>query len=279
MSKNGFIYVTGHRGRLGSVLMELGCSALEIDVTDPIVTSRTIKQLKGGDLIVHLASKSDVDWCEKEENKDQLSAVNLMGAYNVLNAAQDANIPVVLLSSNHVFSGRRWWGKYKESSKQSSINAYGFSKHTMEALAVSFPNSKIVRSSYLATYDRVARTYFAKEDNPKFPTFFKRNFTYINHFAEMLLAYCHRYDEMPKMLHLASSDSMSWYEYMKCFISAHATTYDVFPDKKYENDGFTPRPKNAVLNVSLSAELGLPQYTIRQGIYTMCSDYVAERLL
>jgi len=275
MNKN--IYVTGYKGRLGSVLMELGCSRLEVDVTDPIATSRAISKLKVGDLIVHLAAASDIDWCEAPENKETVIAVNVRGAFNVVKAANDEGIPVVLLSSNHVFSGKKWFGKYKELHKQTSVNNYGLSKHVMEAMATAFPNAKVVRSSYLATYARVAGSFFRKEDNPVFPTFFKRNFTYINHFAEMLLAYCHRFSEMPKFLHLASSDGMSWYKYMQVFLSAHDTAYDVFPNKKYRSDGFTPRPKNAVLSVSLSKKLGLPQYTIRDGVYDMCSDWLMER--
>ena len=107
------------------------------------------------DVIINLAGLSDVDFCEKKENQELVIKTNVRGAYNVALAAEDSGgIPVVFISTDHVFDGKH--GPYKENAKLTPpVNFYGSSKLAMEGIGLNFNNVKIVRTSYLFSYKRV----------------------------------------------------------------------------------------------------------------------------
>src|SRR3990172_10934338 len=98
------VYVTGSKGTIGRALLGRGCLPLLADVRD---YESVYEEIKGKDgIIVHLAAKTDVDYCEKPENQEEVIQVNSRGTMNVVTAAEQFNLPVVLISTAHVFSGR-----------------------------------------------------------------------------------------------------------------------------------------------------------------------------
>ena len=57
------------------------------------------------DIIIHLASKTDVDWCE--ENQEQCYKVNVGGVRNIANIAKELDTVFVYPSSFYVYSGEK----------------------------------------------------------------------------------------------------------------------------------------------------------------------------
>lgn len=270
------IGITGYTGRLGSYLLHnypkqyipLSCDVTKLDEVTNCVGSYKL------DGILHLAAKTDADFCEKLENQKLVSDVNLRGTFNVCRAAElSGKITVSLLSSDHVFSGT--WGKYRENSKTAPVNFYGKSKLAAESLQAVFSNLKIIRTSYLFDPIRLSK-HVEKLLNGEpqiFPTFIHRSFTYIYHFAELLETYFSDLDEMPKILHLSSHDTVSWYGFMQKICKEHGRNPKLIVPRKTELTRHAPRPLAGGLNTSLANKLGFNKYSYEDGIVQMLLDY------
>lgn len=251
---------------------------MECDVTDLASVKASIEKVKP-DLICHLASLSDVDYCELPRNKEEVIKVNLRGTWNVAQAGWDVKCGVVLISSDHVFDGKH--GPYRETDHpKNPVNFYGMSKMAAESLTDVFPNLKIVRTSYLFDWLRIYKLFpdpvrnFEKWD---FPTFLRRSFMYEGHFAEGLFIYLNRFLEMPKVMHISGSDTVSWYEYALAVASVFDVNKEnVIPRKKEwkigPNDAAAaPRPKKTGLNTKLSSKF-LMQYSYLDGLKALKAE-------
>lgn len=240
------------------------------DVTKPDEIEKCIRESRP-DIVLHLASKSGVDFCEDISNQELVIQTNVRGTYNVAEVCESSGCLMAMMSSSYVFSGRRWLGKYKEKDTPSPVNFYGQSKLAAEGIVQTFPDFKIIRASYIFNTPRMLtkiHKYYEGEIQ-NFPTFIKRSFIYLNHFAVMLNRYMLEWDDMPSILHLAGNESASWYGFMHdLFYYSGYDTNSVLPRNQEEN-GHAPRGKNLGLDVSLSDKLGLPQYSYVQGIKEM----------
>lgn len=206
------IVMTGGNGRVGRELQNWGIEPLLCNVTKPEEVYDTVSSAKP-DIIVHLAAKSDIDFCEDPSNERRVIETNLIGTNTLLEAAGDYDAKVVMLSSDHVFDGRWGWLRgYREDSTPNPINFYGHSKLAAEALTEKFSNFKIVRTSYLFNRERLKGKELQSQ-----PTFIHRSFMYLPHFASRLLQYLGKFDEMPTITHISGSKSVSWYKFMSEF--------------------------------------------------------------
>ena len=268
------IGITGATGKVGKLLVEkYGAIPLEADIRSSNEIERAITKVKPN-VIAHLASYSDVDWCEKKENWGEVIAVNYTGTRHVLNIARNHGIGVMLLSTDHVFDGKR--GKYKEDYRFLSafgkynkpVNGYGLSKLCAEVLRPAYDNMKIVRTSYLFSKDRLEND-MESIYNP--PTFLYRSFMYANHFVDSLYKYLTEFKEMPPVLHLSGSETVSWYDFALAWASMYNFNKDRIVPRKYELErkGLAPRPKRCGLNTSLSMKLGFKQYSYLDGLQAM----------
>ncbi|MFH0797036.1 MAG: dTDP-4-dehydrorhamnose reductase [Candidatus Omnitrophota bacterium] len=126
------VLVTGCGGMLGTDLMAalardfepVGLDLPELDITNKDRIIKTITGLKPG-LVIHTAAFTDVDGCEKEPEKAY--QVNALGTANVVIACQKLKSPLVYISTDYVFDGKK--GKpYLESDPPNPIQVYGRSK-------------------------------------------------------------------------------------------------------------------------------------------------------
>lgn len=266
------IVATGSNGRVGQYLMHRGVLPFSADVTDLVDVDREMNRLRP-DIVLHLAAKSDVDWCEKKENSRQVDNVNVFGTFNVCEMAEKYKAQVVLLSSGYVFSGKRWWGKYDENSSiLNPSNTYGFSKCSAEGFQYNFDNLKIIRTSYLFDYRRLALDINKlKCGVPRdFPTFLKRSFLYLPHFIDMLMVYCSHFDRMPPILHLSGCDAVSWYEFMRDVARAYRIDPNLpRPRRKDLKNGYANRGYRLGLDTRLSEQLGFPRCSYKDGLKEM----------
>jgi dTDP-4-dehydrorhamnose reductase len=271
------IACTGASSTVGKILVEkYGVIPLECDVRSSSEVERAINLVKP-DLIAHLASKSNVDWCEPKEHWDEVIAVNYTGTRHVLQEAKKKNIGVAFLSSDHVFDGKR--GKYKEDYKFISpnlfgnkynkpVNGYGLSKLCGEVLRYSHPNMKVIRTSYLFSEERL-KNDMESIYNP--PTFIFRSFMYLNHFVDNLYQYLTHFSTMPTVLHLSGSKTVSWYDFSLAYASMYNLNKSRIVPRKHEikKNGLAPRPYKCGLDTSLSKKLGFYQFDYLQGLETM----------
>lgn len=266
------IAVTGHKGRVGRHLLRRdNVVPLECDITNSLEIERAIKYTKP-DIVVHLAEKSDVDYCEKKENEGTAILSNVRGTCYIAEAVERYGCGMVLLSSDHVFNGKKWWGRYKENDKLNPVNYYGITKVAAEAFSGIYDHFKIVRASYLFDSDRMGTH---KAFLPAaYPSFIKRSFLYIPHFVNLLYEYCQRFDEQPNILHLSGSRTVSWQQFMRDF--ALMCNYDadnIVPSKEELKDNFAPRGRNLGLDISLSRKLGfVDEYSYLDGLREMARN-------
>lgn len=133
------IFLTGGTGRLGRELQKyLDCVAptrAEMDIVDnPWIDKECAA-------IVHCAAYTDVDGCERDPDKAQ--AVNITGTRNIADLALKHNKPLIYISTEYVFDGRK--GQYREDDERKPVNVYAQTKSLGEDVARYAPRSLVVR--------------------------------------------------------------------------------------------------------------------------------------
>lgn len=256
------IFMTGGQGYLGRYLRTLGVQDLGCDVSIPADVESAVLYNKP-DIILHLAGKSNVDYCESRQNENEVIKVNVRGTFNVATAAEKIECGVVLLSSCQVFSGKSWF-KYKETSHPGPVNFYGMTKLSAESMRKVFPNLKVVRTSYIFDLGRLANSHGSQL---QYPSFMKRSFIHREHFSSLLMRYANRFWDMPALMHLCGSDSVSWADFMQGVLDASGSSLKVERrNHDIESDKVAPRGHNLGLDNSLSKEWGFPSYSYKDGL-------------
>lgn len=259
------IGVTGWRGRVGAELISRGHVPLTLEVRNFEETYNVIQE-SDVDIVIHCAAMTDVDWCENKENFNEVFAVNCRGVNNVVDACSRQNKGMILLSTDHVFDGKRLTGTYSEKDIPNPINLYGRSKLGAEGLVrLSGDNIKTVRTSVLygslVSIPYIVDRIFEK-DIVEVPSMINRTFLSIGHFVDGLEMYLQSFHKMPKLLHISGTERLSWYEFVLGVASELGMEKsDFHPRTRYIKDEFAPRPKNGGLNVSLARTLGIPLYS------------------
>lgn len=147
------IALTGSEGMLGYAVKRIftdveliAFSRRDFDITNCNSTALKIKEIKP-DYLLHAAAYTDVDGCELNPEKAYL--VNGIGTRNVVMACEAINCPMIYMSTDYVFNGKKK-EPYNEWDIPDSINKYGLSKLIGERFVTSLTNRfYIVRTSWL----------------------------------------------------------------------------------------------------------------------------------
>lgn len=179
------ILVTGASGQLGNELRrlfetgqaEIGAIPTEyadaeviytdtpqLDISDCDAVGRFIE---GGDfdLVINCAAMTNVDGCET--NEDLADLVNRQGAANLAKTCAEADIPIMHISTDYVFSGTEE-GERVETNEPDPISAYGRTKLAGEkGVAAANPKHHIVRTAWLYGYigNNFAKTMMRLAEN------------------------------------------------------------------------------------------------------------------
>jgi dTDP-4-dehydrorhamnose reductase len=147
--------VLGAGGMLGRAVAEtlerafpgtVSATRAEMDVTDLFRLEAEVERLRP-DLVVNCAAYTDVDGCEID--RDRARRVNAEGAENAARAAAGAGCPIVHVSTDFVFDGRKG-APYSEDDPPAPLSEYGRTKHEGERrVAAAAPDHLIVRTSWL----------------------------------------------------------------------------------------------------------------------------------
>lgn len=118
----------------------VGLDLPEFKITQKNDAVKTITAIRP-DLIIHTAAYTDVDGCEKWPEK--ALEVNTQGTANVAAACADLKIPLVYISTDFVFDGKKRL-PYREHDPANPIQVYGRSK-----LAGEFYVSGLLRKFFI----------------------------------------------------------------------------------------------------------------------------------
>ena len=154
------ILITGGRGQLGLALQraltEHEVFALdldELDVTDAADIRRVFQRIDP-ELVIHAAAWTDTAGCEAEP--DRAMMVNGEGTRLVAEACRRTDAPMLYVSTNEVFDGRRET-PYRESDDPNPLNVYARSKLAGERHVQSLlERYYIVRTAWLYGPGRVS---------------------------------------------------------------------------------------------------------------------------
>ena len=224
------IAVTGKQGQVVSSLVDVGpeldveivpVGRPELDLLSPETVRPALANVRP-DIIVSAAAYTAVDQAEKEQ--DQAMAINAKGAGAVADAARTLGVPVIHLSTDYVFDGRKST-PYVEEDPVAPANVYGASKLAGErAVTAVTPDHVIVRtawvySPYGKNFVRTMLTLAQSRnelrvvaDQHGCPTYAHDIAVAIVAIARNLLDRPHD-DQLRGIFHLASAGETNWAEF------------------------------------------------------------------
>ncbi len=182
------IAYTGPNSYVGKYLKDhYGAIPIWADIRSRSETMEAMRQIQP-DIVIHLAAKTDVDICEKQQKEAE--TVNLWGTANIADLCSKFQCNIVMLSTFQVFSGKKWFGGYTEKDKPDPVNYYGLTKMTAEAASMIYSNMKVIRTGYLFDNHRLeSKIYELNEKEVSYPTFQKRSFLHLQNFCTSLMEY------------------------------------------------------------------------------------------
>jgi len=273
------IAVTGHKGRLGSwLIQECGCTALKCDVTKPDEIEQEFRKLADlvmlPDVIINCAAWTEVDDAEKSENYDEVMAINLRGPANI-RRAMPSDALLIQISTGFVFNGKN--GPYGEDAVAEPVNLYGWSKFGGEAAAAIRQPTIIVRVLDLfgpnlnghSDFVRQIRDALELGVEKELPDRLFGTPTYIPHLAEALMQIADKWfasvEKPADVLHVTGNLTLSRADWGKKI--AEAFGYDpvlIVPTSEIKS--LAPRPLRGGLNVARAESLGIPIYSPLDGL-------------
>lgn len=283
------IVVIGSNGQLGSdvctAFMESGDHVTGLTHSDMELSSAesvdSALAAAAPQFIVNTAAMHNVDKCQ--ENPTAALQANAIGSRNVAAWARQAGIPLVYISTDYVFDGKKNL-PYIETDAANPLNAYGISKLAGERFAATSTDKCFVV--------RVSAIYGQKPCRAKGGL----------NFVEMMLKLAHERDELrvvdeefvsptptvqiaAQLVALSRSDryglyhataegSCSWYEFAREIFEATDTRVRLERAKSADFPAKVPRPRYSVLENRALKAIDLNVYTHwREGLHA----YLAKR--
>lgn len=268
------IYVTGPKGRLGSELVRSGCVPVSADIRNLAELREAFSKASTNDVVIHSAAETDVD--KAEQDLESAMRINTWGAVYVRDAFPGK---MVHISSDYVFSGRH--GPYAENSipgkwKEHSgpVNNYGWTKFSAELMLECYREKPlcIVRTTGLygsqsgqMDFARfVLKKLRAKEEIDATKTLLG-NQTYIPHLVDGLMQLA-RMGKLPKVVHIASREVISRYEFAKLIADVFGLPQNLVVATNCPKNWIAKRPTRGGLDVRRAEKLRLPIYSIEEGL-------------
>lgn len=138
-----------HRTRLA------GAADVPLDLTSSDAILETVRRLAPTDLI-HTVGLTSVDQCQRQP--ELARQVNVDLAANVAEAAREANVRLIHISTDHLFAGDRPFSS--EDYPEQPVNVYGKTKLEAErrVLAIN-PSALVVRTNFFGWGSAIRRSF------------------------------------------------------------------------------------------------------------------------
>jgi len=270
------IAVTGINGRLGSAIRELYPDALPLvsDITKIDDVRKELDEVKP-DVVINCSAYTDVDGCQ--ENHEKCFLVNFQGVKNVRNSFKGR---MITFSTDYVFDGKT--GNYSEKAVPHPLQYYGVCKDGADIFVQIYdhPGDVIVRTSGL--YGSHKKIDFVQKvlnsvksnDTVSFPTSLEGSYTNVHHLATQLLALVHMDTGIhPQIVNLVEEPILSRYELALMIADIFKLDKSLITPTKKLLPGSCPRPHHAGLNVSKAKKLGIPIFTVTDGLKIMRDEW------
>ena len=288
------ILVTGGSGLLGKYLHESEPNGLDVqytwfstkqpwcahrlDVADQSQVDYVFGKVKP-DAVIHMASVGNVDFCQ--DNYQIARNTNTEGTRHVMRTAQYYGAPVLMTSTNAVFSGEN--PPYKEDDEREPINAYGKIRKAAEDVVLSFQGS-VVRLFLLYGWEpEGARGNWASgavltlQAGQRMRVVNDRWYmpTYADDAARAVWALL---GQGQGVYHVAGADCVTLHQ----FVVNVAETWKLDPSLvepcPFDSlEGLAPRPVDSSYDLERSAELGLPPCRgVGWGLRAMFQEWLDE---
>ncbi len=227
------LMVTGATGQVASALLEesQGNDSLvvvclgrdKLDITDAEHVMAAVRQ-HDPHIIVNAAAYTAVDRAESEPSLAK--AVNEEGAYHLARAAVDRNIPLIHLSTDYVFNGRKTT-PYREDDATEPLSVYGRTKLAGEqAIGQAGARHIILRTAWVFSHNGLnfVRTMLrlgSERDVVRVVGDQHGNPTYATSIARVIFAVAQRLhadagnESLYGTFHMAGQGSVSWYDFAR----------------------------------------------------------------
>ena len=264
------ILVTGSNGQLGNEIRERSArysgysfvftDVSELDITDAAATTAFIHELSPS-WIINCAAYTAVDRAEDEE--ERATMINGSGVDNLVNALTGTDCRLIHISTDYVFDGNRPI-PYSEEDEPSPASAYGRSKLAGEKAAMRWPNTIIIRTSWLySSYGgNFVKTILGKAGSSEsISVVFDQagSPTYAADLASAVLDIIsgviqNRHLFVPGIFNYSNEGVCSWYDVATEIVSAAGSQCKVIPVRSSEYPSKVNRPAYSVLDKSKITE-------------------------
>lgn len=286
------LFVTGAAGQVARALAEVAGregdltivrgARPDVDLLRPDTVARAIEDARP-DIVINPAAYTAVDKAEQEQ--DLAFAVNRDGARAVAAAAARLGVPVVHLSTDYVFDGRKP-SPYVESDPVGPQTAYGRSKLAGE-VAVAAENSRhvILRTAWVyapygTNFVRTMLRLAAERDRLRVVDDQIGCPTYAPDIAAAIVAVARKLrdwrSDYAGVTHLAGPDAVTWCAFARAIVDAAAKRggRNIPVDAIATADYPTPaaRPANSRLNTERLAALFDVRLPAMQSSLSRCLD-------
>lgn len=200
---------------------------------------------KGINVLIHAAALTDVNYCE--QHVTEAFNVNVHGTMNVVNICSEFNIPIIYLSTDHVFNGKPSLYMPNEHTKPDPVNIYGLTKYAAEAMVNTADcQTVIVRSSKLfdRNWLRPGLVKLLQGEQLEVPSFIQRCFLHVSFFVDFLLSVTCFLEFMEKhdTFHYAAPLRLSFYDFWREVCKQANIDENLLIKRTTESNEFAPRP-------------------------------------
>jgi dTDP-4-dehydrorhamnose reductase len=198
--------------------------------------------------ILDCAAFAQVDLCESEP--ERAMAVNGHAVEHLADLARRGELPLVYVSSDYVFDGRST-AAYDEDAPTAPLSVYGRSKRLGEEIALAYPRSLVVRTSWLFGPDgsnfvlTILRLAMAGQQPLRVVDDQVGRPTYAPYLAKAILDLLAR--DRSGLVHYANRDAVSWFEFARAIVENWGLEVAVEPAATREVPRPAVRPARSVL--------------------------------
>lgn len=282
------VLITGSHGQVAQTLARVAASSTEVSALAmgrPALDLCSVPSIRRAlfeispDIVINTAAYTDVDSAEREPQR--AFDLNANGAAAIAAEAAQAKIPIVHLSTDYVFDGRKS-GPYTEDDQPAPTSVYGLSKLQGE-VAVAGANSRhvILRTAWIHSPEgrnfvttmieraRKSSKIEVVDDQTGSPT-------YARHLAELILSIAVHVVSQPAastwgVYHAAGSGGASWcglaQEVFAVSRRFGGPVAEITPINSSQYPTVAPRPQNSQLDCTkLERTFGLQLPDWREGV-------------
>ena len=266
------VLVIGHKGQLGSALMQVlqrgndhevfGIDHPDIDIADPVSVAEAVAAASP-DVVVNCAAYTAVDAAEEDE--ERAMAINGLGPRLLAEQCRDRGAWLVHISTDYVFDGTAT-SPYAEDAAPSPASAYGRTKLAGDrAVQELLPDAHyLIRTAWLyglqgSNFVKTMLRLERDRDSVSVVTDQVGQPTYAADLAEQIRLVIER-RPAAGTYHGTNSGEVSWFGFTReIFRLAGADPERVLPTTSAEFVRPAPRPAYSVLGHDHWIEQGLPE--------------------